>query len=60
MTKTAADFRIEGIQKANVNGKPVKMFTAFIKQGDAFVHHGKFSAPIKTANKELWKIAAEA
>ena len=26
-------------------------------QGDAFVHCGKFSAPVKTANRDLWKIA---
>ena len=60
MIKTAADFRIENIQKANVNGKQVKMFTAYIKQGDSFVHHGQFSAPVKTANDNLWKVAAEA
>ena len=60
MTKTATDFRIENIQKATFNGRQIKMFTAFIKQGASFVHHGKFSAPVKTANKDLWKIAAEA
>jgi len=59
-TKTAADFRIENIQKATLNGVQVKLFTAFMKQGDAFVHHGKFSAAVKTANRDLWKIAAEA
>lgn len=60
-TKTAADFRIEQIQKATVNGKQVKIFTAYAKQqGDAFVHVGKFTAPAKTANKNLWAIAADA
>lgn len=59
-TKTAADFRIEQIQKATVNGKQVKIFTAYAKQGDAFVHVGKFTAPAKTANKNLWTIAADA
>ena len=60
MTKTAADYRIENIQKATLNSRQVKLFTAFVKQGDAFVHCGKFSAPVKTANRDLWKIAAEA
>ncbi len=60
MSKTTANFRIENIQKANVNGRQVKLFTAFVKQGDAFVHFGKFSAPIRTANRDLWKIAAAA
>ena len=57
-TKTAADFRIEQVQKATVAGRQVKLFSAFKKQGDAFIHVGKFSAPIKTANKNLWLIAA--
>jgi hypothetical protein len=60
MTKSTADFRIENIQKANLNGRQVKLFTAFLKRGDAFIHHGRFSAPVKTANRDLWKIAAEA
>ena len=59
-TKTATDFRIEQIQKATVNGKAVKLFSAFEKRGDAFVHVGKFTAPAKTANKNLWLIVAAA
>jgi hypothetical protein len=43
-----------------VNGKNVKTFSALEKQGDAFVHIGKFTAPAKTANKNLWQIAASA
>lgn len=60
MTKTADDFRIENVQKVTLNGRQAKLFTAFVRQGEAFVHHGKFSAPVKTANRDLWKIAAEA
>jgi len=59
-TKTAADYRIENIQRATLNGRQVKLFSAFAQQGNAFVHCGKFSAPAKTANRDLWKIAAEA
>ena len=57
MVKTQADYRIEGIQRATVNGRSVKLFTAWEREGDAFVHVGKFSAPVKTANRDLWKIA---
>ena len=56
---SATNFRIENIQKATVNGRAVKIFTAFKKQGEAFVHVGQFSAPQKTANKNLWSIANE-
>lgn len=56
----AQDFRIESIQRATVNGRQVKLFTAYQKRDDAFVHIGKFSAPVKTANRDLWKIAAAA
>ena len=60
MTKTAADFRVESVQKATVNGSSVKLFKAFEKQGSAFVFVGQFSAPVRTANKNLWMIAANA
>ena len=59
-TKTAADYRIEEITKATVNGKKVKMFKVFAKNGDAFVFLGHFTAPVKTANKNLWLIGNEA
>ena len=58
-TKTATDYRIEQIQKATVNGRAVKLFTAYERKGDAFVHVGQFSAPVKTANRDLWKIAED-
>ena len=57
MTKTAADYRIEQVTKANVNGKAFKVFTAYEREGTEFVHVGKFSAPAKTANRDLWQIA---
>ena len=59
MNKTAADYRIEQIEKATVNGQAVKVFDAFERDGDAFVFVGKFRAPVKTANKNLWLIAEE-
>ena len=57
---TQADFRIENIQKATLNGVAVKLFKAFKKQGDAYVFVGQFSAPARTAKKNLWLIAAQA
>ena len=55
---TATDFRIESIQKATLNGSTVKLFKAFEKHGNSFVFCGQFSAPVRTANRDLWKIAA--
>lgn len=59
MTKAASDFRIEEIRKTTVNGRKVKTFTAYIKDGEAFVFIGKFAAPSKAADKHLWMVAAE-
>jgi len=60
MTTTKhADYRIEDVQKATVNGRSVKMFTVFKRDGDAFVHFGKFTAPVKTPNRDLIKFAVE-
>jgi hypothetical protein len=48
------NLRIENIRSAIVNGKRVKIFNAYIKQGNAFIFAGQHSAPIKTSNKNLW------
>ena len=54
-------YRIGRIHRARWNGRLVKIFTAYIQQPDgAFVHFGQFTAPPRTANRDLWKIAAEA
>lgn len=58
-TQTAAEFRIESVQRATVNGRTVKLFRAYRREGSAFVHVGQFSAPARTANRDLWKIAAD-
>lgn len=55
---TPEDFRIEEIRRVTLNGRPVKLFTAYKRSGSAFVFAGAFSAPVKTANKDLWKIVA--
>lgn len=63
MTKTAADYRIEFVQLATygATGTKVKTFKAYEYHADqkAFVYVGAFTAPAKTANKNLWKVVAE-
>lgn len=56
--KTAADFRLGKIERVRVNGKQVKRFEAFARRGDAFIFVGTFNAPAKTADSELWRLAA--
>lgn len=58
--KTASDFRIEQVTKATVNGRQVKLFRAYERDGDTFVFAGTFTAPVKTANRNLWTVAAAA
>ena len=57
--KTVADYRIENIRKLTINDKNVKAFDAYVKQGAAFVFFGAYTAPVKTANKDLWLIPNE-
>jgi hypothetical protein len=57
--KTSNDYRIERIRTLTLDGKKVKAFDAYVKQGDAFIFCGAFSAPARTANKNLWLIPNE-
>ena len=57
--KSATDYRIEKIQIIEYNGKRVKAFQSYVKQGDAFVFQGAYTAPVRTANKNLWLIPNE-
>lgn len=57
--KSAADYRIENVRKLTLNGRNVKAFDAFVKKGNAFVFMGAYTAPVRTANKNLWLIANE-
>ena len=45
--------RIEDIRKVNLNGRAVKLFKAYRLCGNAYVFVGQFSAPVRTANKNL-------
>ena len=48
-------YRIENIQKAKLNRRNVKIFTAleYDKNQQAYVFVGKYTAPAKTADKNL-------
>lgn len=48
-----SNYRIESIQKVTLKGKNVKLFKAYKKNGDDYVFCGQYSAPAKTANKNL-------
>lgn len=57
--KTAADYRISNVQEAVCFGRKVKVFDSYVKHGDSFVYQGAYTAPIRTANKNLWLIPNE-
>jgi len=57
--RNASDYRIENVQKITLDGKKVKAFRAYVKQGNTFVFMGAYTAPIRTANKNLWLIPNE-
>lgn len=57
--KSAADYRIENVRTITFNGKNVKAFDVYAKQGDSFVFQGAYTAPAKTAIKNLWLIPNE-
>jgi|LakMenEpi03Aug12_release.lakeMendotaPanAssembly.Ray.scaffolds.fasta_scaffold3473477_1 hypothetical protein len=50
------NFRIEDIKNAVLNGKQIKLFKAYKKQGKAFFFVGQYLAPRNTPKKALWKI----
>ena len=50
-----SNYRISGVQVVRLGSKDVKLFSAYKLDGDAFVYVGRFSAPMKTARKDLWK-----
>jgi hypothetical protein len=46
--------KIENIRRATLNGRAVKVFNAYRLQDDGtYVFAGQFSAPARTANKNL-------
>ena len=57
--KSASDYRIENIRRLTFNSKAVKAFDAYVERGGAFVFCGAYTAPVRTANKDLWLIPNE-
>ena len=62
--KNSGDYRIERVRTLILDGKKVKAFDAYVKQGDgcgnsAFVFQGTYTASSRTANKTLWLIPNE-
>jgi hypothetical protein len=45
--------KIENIRRVTINGRAVKVFNAYRLQDGAYVFAGQFSAPARTANKNL-------
>ena len=51
--------KIENVRRATLNGRAVKLFTAYRFVDGAYVHIGQFSAPARTANKNLAEFIIE-
>ena len=57
--KDATQYRIENVRLIVFNGRKRKVFDAYERKGDAFIFCGAYTAPVRTANKNLWLIANE-
>jgi hypothetical protein len=49
-------YKITDITRANVNNKKVKIFTVFKLVDHAYIFLGRFTANVKTANKNLLEV----
>lgn len=54
-----AAIKIEEIRKATLNGRAVKLFKAYRLENNGYIFIGQFSAPAKTANKNLAQFIGE-
>ena len=52
-TQMNTALKIENVRRATLNGRAVKIFTAYCLVDSAYVHIGQFSAPARTAKKDL-------
>lgn len=53
----ANQIRIEDIRRVTLNGRDVKLFKVYRLQDNAYIFAGQFSAPARTANKNLHTFA---
>ena len=44
---------ITDIKTITLNGRRVKIFTVWERSGNAWIFAGRYSAPVKTANRDL-------
>jgi hypothetical protein len=53
--ETPALYKIDNIQKANVNGQKVKLFKVwrYAPDANAYIFQGQYSVPQRTANKNI-------
>jgi len=49
-------YKITDITKATVNNKKLKIFTVFKLVDHAYIFLGRFTATVKTANKNLLEV----
>ena len=52
-------YKIKNVAKVTYNGKRVKMFEAWEVRSDCEIFAGRFTAPAKTANKNLGNYITE-
>ena len=50
---------VRNIEKATLNGRQVKLFEVWELVDNAWIFSGKFSAPVKIANKNLLQYAED-
>lgn len=50
---------VRNIQKATLNGRQVKLFEVWELVDGAWIFSGKFSAPVRVANKNLLQYATD-
>jgi hypothetical protein len=55
MTNAQPLYRITDIRNITLNGEPRVCFTAHIREGDAYVHIGQFSAPADTPEDQMFE-----
>ena len=50
-----SEYKIENVQRVRLNNREMKLFSVYRLVDNSYVFAGKYSAPAKTANKNLIK-----
>ena len=48
-----SEYKIENVQRVRLNNREMKLFSVYRLVDNAYVYAGRYSAPAKTANKNL-------